>query len=315
MANDSLLPAIYQAPGQPARPEKILMYAMGAGVVLGAGFLVREYLISRKDAAFNYPTNTQKKSVNLLPKKKSENPPNSQPTSTDQYVPGFPLKKGSTGMKVMQLQQGLAKILGDEKLSKYGSIDGKFGPGTENALKAAGYPTVVDAVTFQKITGTNPKGGKSIAQEIYDAAQSSNLSATLAALKKIGNVQEYTVADEQYKTLTKSKGLVRKTIVNDLLSYAFDSNESAKDQIKDEFLRIGLKLDASSGTWSLSGLNPPGTIMTLVPTFIVDAGGRALLIGRNVILGKMIQVKNGYTWFKSIDNTVAAAPSSDIKYL
>jgi peptidoglycan hydrolase-like protein with peptidoglycan-binding domain len=314
MANENLLPIPFasQGAGSKASPEKIVAIAMGAGVVIGAGFLVREYLISRKDAAFNYSTDTKKTKSILPPQKKTQKTLPAPPTVT----PGFPLKKGSSGLKVMQLQQSLAKMLGDETFKNYGGIDGKFGPGTENGLKAAGYGIVVDEATFNTITGGSSMPGKnSVAQAIYDAAQSANLQAALTALKRINNVREYTVADEQYKTLTKANGLVRKTIVNDLLNYAFDGNDTAKDQIKDEFIRIGLKLNSSTGVWSLSGLNPPGTIITLVPTFIVDAGGRSMLIGRNVILGQQVQVKNGYTWFKSIDNTVAAVPSSDIKYL
>jgi hypothetical protein len=310
MANENL-PSLPYFPAAPkTRPEKILMVAMGAGVLVGAGFLVREYLISKKDAAFIYPPDAKKK-VDLFPKKKQLNLP-ATPTT-----PGFPLKRGSTGLKVLQLQTGLSKLIGSDAMSQNGGIDGKFGSGTESALKMAGYPVVVDEASFAKITGeVIVSGGKStLAGEIYKAASSANLQATLAALKKIGSVQEYTIADEQYKVLTKSKGMVRKTIVNDLLSFAFESNENAKDQIKEEFFRIGLKLDATSGKWSLSGLALPGSIITLVPTFVIDAGGRAVLVGRGVILGQAIQVKNGYTWFKSIDNTVAAAPSSDIKYL
>jgi hypothetical protein len=71
----------------------------------------------------------------------------------------FPLKKGSSGNLVKQLQQAL--IAQGGKLPKYGA-DGKFGSETEAALKSLYKVTVVDETTFNYITKLSGKA-KSVA--------------------------------------------------------------------------------------------------------------------------------------------------------
>lgn len=71
----------------------------------------------------------------------------------------FPLKKGSSGNLVKQLQQALMSQGG--KLPKYGA-DGKFGSETEAALKSLYKVTTVDETTFNYITKIGNKA-KSVA--------------------------------------------------------------------------------------------------------------------------------------------------------
>lgn len=67
----------------------------------------------------------------------------------------FPIKKGSSGNMVKQLQQALVNQ--GAKLPKYG-VDGKFGSETEAALKSLYKITsVTDQTTFDYITKTGNK--------------------------------------------------------------------------------------------------------------------------------------------------------------
>ena len=61
----------------------------------------------------------------------------------------FPLKRGSGGSKVLDIQRALNTILGSK--IKPLSLDGKFGTGTENALRLAGYPILVLESTYNNI--------------------------------------------------------------------------------------------------------------------------------------------------------------------
>lgn len=75
-------------------------------------------------------------------------------TAPKDIFANFPLKKGSSGVLVKQLQTALLAQGG--KLPKYGA-DGKFGAETEAALKSLYSITSVDEARFKYITETGPK--------------------------------------------------------------------------------------------------------------------------------------------------------------
>jgi len=83
--------------------------------------------------------------------------------STSAPKGSFPLKKGSSGALVKQLQQALLAQGG--KLPKYGA-DGKFGSETEAALKSLYKSTsVTDQTMFDyitKLSGKNPSAGSGL---------------------------------------------------------------------------------------------------------------------------------------------------------
>lgn len=78
----------------------------------------------------------------------------------------FPLKKGSSGNLVKQLQQALLSQGG--KLPKYGA-DGKFGSETEAALKSLYKVTSVDETTFNYITKAGNKAKAVASKSTPDA--------------------------------------------------------------------------------------------------------------------------------------------------
>lgn len=293
------------------KPSKVFIYTLALAALSGGGYLLYDRLRRKKQAASNPATDSGTDTIminNYLP---------AATTAIAKSASGsdsFPLKRGSRGSRVTALQQGLARIIGTVAMNANGGIDGQFGAGTANALKQAGYGEVVDETTFNKITGGvavaqvifNPSD---VATRLYRAAQSKTLSLVLAILKEIKSVSEYSVVNDYYKKQT----IVSKTIVNDLLSYAFVKDESAKSQLKNEFLRIGLKMD-SSGTWSLQGIQLYKDLITLRETVVTDTRNNRIPVRRNTILGDEIKVENGLTWFRSVDDSVLSVPTQDVKY-
>ena len=70
----------------------------------------------------------------------------------------FPLKKGSKGNRVTQLQNAIVKKFGASALPKYG-VDGMFGNEVAAALVRAKMPTTIDQATFTKIVGASGLSG------------------------------------------------------------------------------------------------------------------------------------------------------------
>lgn len=212
----------------------------------------------------------------------------------------------------MQLQQGLSKIIGSEAMKVNGGIDGKFGPGTVNALKMAGYGATVDEPTFNKIVIGNliiVFDPKDIATTLYRNASLKDINGVLLALRRIKTASEYSQVNSIYKEIP----IIGKTIVTDLLDYSFKTNDAAKQLVKSEFLRIGLKI-SDTGKWSLQGFRLFKDIITLRDTVVTDPQYNKVPVKKNTILGEEVVNENGMTWFKSVDNTVLQVPTQDIKY-
>ena len=70
----------------------------------------------------------------------------------------FPLKKGSKGNRVTQLQNAIVKKFGASALPKYG-VDGMFGNEVAAALVRAKMPTTIDQATYTKIVGASGLSG------------------------------------------------------------------------------------------------------------------------------------------------------------
>lgn len=297
------------------KPAKIFIYALALAALGGGGYLVYDRMKRKKFAEENAIQDGQDTIIinNNLPASYTSSTSSSRSASTGRT--SFPLKRGSRGLQVTQLQQAIAKIIGTAAMNANGGIDGQFGPGTANALKMAGYPEVIDESTFNKLTGNSGQSlqvvfnPSDIALKLYRAAQSKNVDGVLSQLKLIKSVSDYSSVNEYYK----KQGFISKTIVNDLLNYAFSTNENVKEQIRSEFKRIGLKSD-TSGRWSLQGVPLFKDLITLRETFVIDAQSNRIPVRRNTILGDEIRNQNGMTWFKSIDNSILKVPTQDVKY-
>jgi hypothetical protein len=296
-------------PPKKVKPSKVFIYVFALAALGGGGYLIYDRM-RRKKLQVADDAGAGASDTILI---NNYIPSSSLATKSVKGIDSFPLKRGSRGTRVTALQQGLARIIGTAAMNANGGIDGQFGPGTANALKLAGYGEIVDEQTFNKITGGavaqivfNPSD---IALRLYRAAQGKDVSLVLAILKEIRTVSEYSAVNEYYKR----QALVSKTIVTDLLNYAFAGNESAKGQIKSELLRMGLKVD-SAGTWSLQGIRLYKDLITLRETIVTDSRNNRIPVNRNTILGDEIKIENGLTWFRSVDDSVLSVPTQDVRY-
>jgi hypothetical protein len=292
-----------------AAKARVFIYALALAALGGGGYLVYNRIKRKKKLAEQNQLPSDNNDTIII----NNTLPASFSTFTSKVLSSasdsFPLKRGSRGTRVTMLQQALAKTTPSIM------IDGQFGPQTAGALKTAGYLEIVDETLFNKITGSTKGSVKvvfnpsALAESLYKGAQAKNLVQVMDILKQLKSVTEYSAVNEYYK----KQSFISKTIVTDLLEYAFKSNEAAKVQIRNEFLRIGLKV-SSAGTWSLQGIRLYKDLVTIRETVVTDARNNRIPVRRNTILGDELEVANGMTWFKSIDNSILKVPTQDAKY-
>jgi peptidoglycan hydrolase-like protein with peptidoglycan-binding domain len=290
------------------KPAKVFVYALALAALGGGGYLVYNKLKRKKLAGEAIPSSDNSDAIII-----NNSLPASTSTTTARLISSasdsFPLKRGSRGTRVTQLQQALARTTPGLV------IDGQFGIQTASALKAAGFSETVDETLFNKITGSSKASltvvfnPAALALSLYTGAQAKNIVQVLSVLKQMKTVSEYSAVNEYYK----KQSFISKTIVTDLLEYAFKGNETAKAQIKNEFLRMGLKV-SSTGAWSLQGIRLYKDLITIRDTVVIDNKGNRIPVRRNTILGDEVEVANGMTWFKSIDNSTLKVPTQDVKY-
>lgn len=290
------------------RPAKVFVYALALAALGGGGFLVYDKVRRRRTNGGDTLPGGGSDTViinNTMPTSYASFTSRMLSSATD----SFPLKRGSRGSRVTMLQQAL------KKTTPAISVDGQFGAQTAAALRSAGYLEVVDETLFNRITGGTGTSLQVVfnpavlATTLYSAVQGKNLDQVLSGLKQLKSVSDYSAVNEYYK----KQSFISRTIVTDLLEYAFKSNEHAKTQIRNEFLRIGLKV-SSTGTWSLQGLRLFRDLITIRETIVTDRQHNRIPVRRNTILGDELEVANGMTWFKSIDNSILSVPTQDVKY-
>lgn len=299
------------------RPAKVFIYALALAALSGGGFLLYSRIKRKKFATHSLPgenTDTIIINNNLPPSYSASSSTTASKTSGTKANDNFPLKKGSRGPRVTKLQEALARIIGISAMNANGGIDGIFGKGTAAALKMAGYSEIIDEATYNRITGSSGSvtvvfNPSAIALTLYRAAQVKNAGDVLAALKQIKSVSEYSSVNDYYK----KQAFISKTIVTGLLDYAFANNEDAKTLIRNEFMRIGLKVD-DLGKWSLQGFKLFKDLITLRETIVTDSSNNRIPVRKNTILGDEVKIANGMSWFRSIDNSILSVPTQDVKY-
>jgi hypothetical protein len=207
----------------------------------------------------------------------------------------FPLKKGSRGPKVKTLQKALIGKYGKSIMPRYGA-DGDFGSETVAALKKAGLPAEIDESTYnviiQGVAASSSIEASATAKQLYDAAIAGSIADAVTSLKQMQSIEDYKSVNKEFQNYRI--GGVRETLVNGLLTSFQD--ESQRQKIRMEFLRMGLKYDGSK--WSLSGI--PGTmIMTTAAAFVWENPKKAIKVPKNMVLGIEVEERSGYTLFES----------------
>lgn len=228
--------------------------------------------------------------------------------TTTSATSGFPLKKGSKGALVKSLQQALISKYGAGILPKYGA-DGDFGTETATALSKSGLPSVLDESNYYLIVqGSSSASDKSdLASKLLSAATAANFSNLLSLLKQMSTKEDYKQVNAVFSQ-SRLRG-VRQTLVNGLLTTF--SNESQKQQIRYEFIRMGLRYDGNK--WSLDGLDGR-TIITIEPTNIWISANEKMSVPNKMVLGAEISKKLDYTLFENKGRYFLVSTKS-IKYL
>jgi peptidoglycan hydrolase-like protein with peptidoglycan-binding domain len=297
------------------KKKKLIVTTLAVGATGILGYFGWQYLKKKKQAK-NEDINSLISKINepiitepiLAPKPKVTTKKTTyNPSPVNDGNASYPLKKGSKGESVKKLQEALIAKYGSQTLPKYGA-DGDFGSETVNALIKLGLPTTITESTFnviaQGIPSINPS---SIGKELYNAAIAKDLNKTIALLKKLKTVDDYTAANEQFK-LNRING-VRQTIVNGLLNTF--STESQKQKIKFEFLRIGLQFDGNK--WSLSGIDGL-PIMTALPATVWVNATDSVKVPARMVLGNEVSKRLDYTLFEN-KGKYFLVQSKYVKYL
>lgn len=262
---------------------------------------------SRADSLPDLPGPSNDAIVRFKPRLSSSNPSSTFPAAdAPAGASDFPLKKGSKGEKVRLLQRALIAKYGKSILPKYGA-DGSFGSETITALRKAGLSSSVDESTFNVLTQGVQSDGASLGTDLYKATTNKDFSAIIAGLKKMNTTSDYTAASKVFKSY-RIDG-VRQTIVNALL-HTFSSDEE-QQQIKFEFLRIGLQFNGNQ--WSLSGLGGL-PIITIRPAIIWTNTRNRLNVPARVVLGNEVTKRLDYTLFEN-QGQYFLVPTSCVRYI
>ena len=221
---------------------------------------------------------------------------------------GFPVKRGDRNELVRQLQHGLLANHPGQLPGGF-SADGIFGKLTERGLRNNGYPTVVDAGTFQRITGmSSTAAGTSLpsAQE-FDAVEISKQlhfgidfnrwTTAKAALDRITSASEYQLVRNRY--ITKLTYLLKRGTPVTMLLKRFPGK---RHELEASFYRIGLTKD-ETGKWQMpQGLSaPPPVLATIAPATVWDGKHETMRVPANTILGTYVQTRDGWTTFRTQD--------------
>jgi hypothetical protein len=277
--------------------KKIILIGLGVLATGTLGYFGYEYWKKKKEkAADDAPPE-----LDLAPPSKSSF---SLPSTTPKRNDDFPLKKGSKGSKVKQVQEVLLSKVGKDILGKAGA-DGDFGSKTEAALVKAGYPTSIDENTFNVIvqgsdsgnsSSSNESGGlnaDATATDLYNAATKKNFLNALKSLQKMQTKDDYTSVSESFKNNFHING-VRQTLVNGLLNSFTDAKQ--KQTIRLQFIRMGLNYDGKK--WSLSGLDT-ASIITKQATIVWEHPHKGIKVPANMVLGKEVAKRGKHTLFEN----------------
>lgn len=231
------------------------------------------------------------------------------PKDTNTYTPpkpksDFPLKRGSKGAKVKNLQLALIATYGKSILPNYGA-DGDFGKELANGLKKLKYPPTVTESLYNVITNGNGSQ-TSLAKQLYATLNKYDYKGTMALLNQIVDKADYTAISNEFKTF-RLHGGVRQTLVTATLNSFSDNTQ--KQNIRLEFIRMGLKYNGKK--WSLDGIGG-AKIITTVPTQIWLDGYSSMQVPQNMILGIAHAEKLDFTLFEN-DNRFFLVKTNTIK--
>lgn len=268
------------------RGKKILLIGLGIAATGTLGYFGYQWWQSKKNKNKEQDDMTD---IDLTP---PSNGSFSLPTGAPKRNDDFPLKKGSKGSRVKQLQDALIEKHGNTILPKYGA-DGDFGSEMVAALSKLNYPSSIDENTFNVIVQGGGLDADATATELYTAAIKKDFSSAIKSLQKLKSKEDYSSVSEIFKTNYRING-VRQTLVNGMLNSFTD--EKQKQSIRLQFIRIGLNYDGSK--WSLSGFES-SSIITKRATLVWVNPKTAIKVPANMVLGKQMAQRANHTLFEN----------------
>ena len=315
---------------QPSKAKaKIMLTTLAVGAAGILGYLGWTYYKKRKAARGNadadlnrilqpaattslYTTATPPRTDTIMPPpvaaSSTRSTSNTAKSATTATASIFPLKKGSKNNQVKALQQALIAKYGAAILPKYGA-DGDFGTETAAALKKAGLPATIDDSTYYVIVqGSGSATDKTtLATKLLTAADRRDFAGALGLLKQLNTKEDYRQVSDLFSQ-QRLRG-VRQTLVTGLLD-SF-STDSQKQQIRYEFIRMGLKYDGSK--WSLDGFDGR-PVVTIEPTNVWINATESVNVPAMMVLGAEVSRKLDYTLFEN-NNRYFLVATRAIKYL
>jgi hypothetical protein len=302
--------------GKKQQKKKIIAATVAVSAAGILGYFGWQYLKKRKEGTNTSDIDAVLKTINNASNYEASpayNSPKLKATvSSSATIPAtisttdFPLQRGSKGNNVRLMQEALIAKYGKSILPKYGA-DGDFGAETANALKKAGFPATINESTLNVITQAVKVDSSSLGKDLYSSTVAKNYSKVLSLLKKIRSVEDYTSVNEVFKQ-NRING-VRQTIVNGLLNTF--TTDTQKQQIKFEFLRIGLQFDGNK--WSLSGFDGKSIVTTKNTTVWINAT-EGVKVPARMVLGNEVSRRLDYTLFEN-NGKYFLVTSSTVTYL
>lgn len=292
--------------------KKIVLTTLAVGAAGILGYFGWQYYKKKKEKSNDEPDVIFKKKpmqeippvvidtprYNPVPRPKIKTKPKYTPNNDYPVIDipvsrdGFPLKRGSKGDKVKNLQEALIAKYGKQILPRYGA-DGDFGSEMAVALKKLKIPVSIDESTYNVLVQGHKETKVSAAQEVYAAASKNDFPKTIQLLKRLKTKDDYKEVSDEFKNYRLNGG-VRQTLVNGLLN-TFTKDEQ-KQAIRFEFLRMGLQFDGNK--WSLGGFDG-ASIVTIEPTTIWVNSSEAIKVPARMVLGNEVTKRLDYTLFEN----------------
>lgn len=263
----------------------------------------------KKQAVKKQATNNPKKTVAPKPKAPVKPAPKKEPAKqealkqqTSPQTPPkkeatFPLKKGDSGYLVKKLQEELIKQFGESILPK-DKANGVFGKELENALTRLKTPLTNGKILVTETIYTNlvkpiVVSPDTKAYYLWFSISKKRFDFVKFWLSTIANKKEYSNVSTAFaKYLTNG---VRQTLVNGTLSTF--KEQSQQQQIRSEFLRMGLTYDGKK--WSLSGIKNTPQIITTMATTVWKDSKTSVPVPVNMVLGVEITKRGDFTLFEN----------------
>lgn len=257
------------------KPLVWLGIGSGVAVLVTGGLIIYKKMKGNADEKGSGKAGSMDDFDQAASRQNAELPAPSYSTSVTTTSTAFPLKKGSRGEMVRNLQNAILQKYGASALPKYGA-DGDWGSETQKFFDA--HPelkSVIDNTTYTDYITGNFTGSKSsgtsnpppkttasssfvtdliksvipssitdpyikVGWQLFDAAKAKNIVATITLLQKLNNVNDYSSASQGFQMRPYELPLRRYTLVSGLLD-AFKDSTDNKAKIREQFRRFGLK--------------------------------------------------------------------------